>query len=145
MRAPTLVAILLAAASTLAPAPAPASGGDMPAAQQGGTGALDPSRVRDLQQALQSHGFYRDGQVDGIWGPQTAAALREYQQSQGLDASGEATSETLASLGIGEDGMPTPPTMSGSSGDAPMPEADGGSGSNDATGGDGGSGAAPIE
>jgi peptidoglycan hydrolase-like protein with peptidoglycan-binding domain len=38
--------------------------------------------VRDTQVRLQANGFY-NGPIDGIWGPETSAALARYQQSRG--------------------------------------------------------------
>lgn len=56
--------------------------------------------VRDLQQQLKDQGYYQDGNVDGLVGPKTESALREFQQAQGLDPTGEINAETLAAMGI---------------------------------------------
>jgi hypothetical protein len=55
--------------------------------------------VRDAQQALVSRGFEL-GPIDGIVGPRTRAALRAYQQKQGLAPSGQPDPETLRSLEV---------------------------------------------
>jgi peptidoglycan hydrolase-like protein with peptidoglycan-binding domain len=57
------------------------------------------SAVRQIQQKLKDHG-YQVGSVDGKWGPQTQQALMQFQQAQGLTASGNINNETLSSLGF---------------------------------------------
>jgi peptidoglycan hydrolase-like protein with peptidoglycan-binding domain len=61
------------------------------------------ARYRDqmklTQETLRGLG-YRSGPIDGVMGPGTAAALRAFQQRQGLRATGRANPETLAALGI---------------------------------------------
>jgi hyperosmotically inducible protein len=59
-----------------------------------------------MQQALRDKG-YDPGPVDGIQGPRTTPALKSYQQSENLDASGRADAETLGKLGIGIGGATT--------------------------------------
>ena len=39
--------------------------------------------VRDTQQRLQTLGYY-NGPIDGLWGPETAAAVERFQRSHGL-------------------------------------------------------------
>lgn len=53
--------------------------------------------VRNLQQALAKAGF-NPGPVDSVFGAKTAAALRAYQQSRGLDVTGTASADTFAAL-----------------------------------------------
>ena len=53
--------------------------------------------VRGVQEALKREGL-DVGPVDGILGPRTAAALREFQQQQGLPRSGEPDEATLNAL-----------------------------------------------
>lgn len=59
---------------------------------------LQDSHIREIQQALQDEG--QDVSVDGVWGSQTAQALQQFQQEQGLDASGELNFATLDALGV---------------------------------------------
>lgn len=59
----------------------------------------DPQMVRQLQQKLKQEGF-NVGEVDGRWGPQTQGALRQWQQKQGMTASGELDQQSLAGLGL---------------------------------------------
>ena len=56
--------------------------------------AADNQTVRDIQIALARAGLYR-GPVDGISGPQTQAAIRAYEQQQGLLVDGRATPPLL--------------------------------------------------
>jgi hypothetical protein len=55
--------------------------------------------IADVQSALQEQGFYK-GDVDGLMGPLTRAALAEYQQSQGLEATAALDEPTMESLGM---------------------------------------------
>jgi N-acetylmuramoyl-L-alanine amidase len=55
--------------------------------------------MRSVQQKLQSQGFYA-GSIDGIYGSQTAAAIRRYQVAENLQVTGELNPQTLASLGM---------------------------------------------
>lgn len=61
--------------------------------------------VRAAQTQLRESGFYR-GDIDGIWGSQTAAAVRRYQLAKDLRVTGELNEATLASLGLTS--APTP-------------------------------------
>ncbi|MFD1891827.1 peptidoglycan-binding protein [Ottowia beijingensis] len=84
-----------APAPVTAPAePAPAPAVTAPAAEQG------PVRltVRQAQQRLLDKG-YDPGTVDGISGPRTANALRQFQRDEGLMATGRLDSETMNALG----------------------------------------------
>lgn len=54
--------------------------------------------MKDIQIALAALG-YRTGPIDGIFGPQTAAAIRAFQSDNGLPVDGVAGPATLAKLG----------------------------------------------
>jgi peptidoglycan hydrolase-like protein with peptidoglycan-binding domain len=56
-------------------------------------------QVKAIQQALKDQG-HDPGEIDGIMGPKTEAALRDYQQKQGLKATGHLDAETSAKLGV---------------------------------------------
>ena len=57
------------------------------------------SEVRKMQQALKEKGYdLGSSGADGLFGAQTQAALRQYQQDKGLRADGVAGSGTLDSL-----------------------------------------------
>lgn len=57
----------------------------------------DREQMKAVQQALKDKG-HDPGAVDGEMGPKTEAALREYQQKEGLTATGTADAETMARL-----------------------------------------------
>jgi Putative peptidoglycan binding domain len=61
---------------------------------------VDPGQVvANVQSALQQEGYYQ-GDIDGILGPQTRAALAEYQSAQGLEPTGAVDEPTLQTLGM---------------------------------------------
>jgi len=55
--------------------------------------------VRSLQQALRDAGF-NPGPIDGIYGPLTANAVRQYQAANDLAANGRADDDLLVKLGL---------------------------------------------
>lgn len=59
--------------------------------------AADDAVVHALQQKLSDAGYYR-GPVDGIAGPQTRAAIAEFERDTGLVERGEATPEILSRI-----------------------------------------------
>lgn len=61
---------------------------------------LPPDQViANVQASLQAQGYYH-GEVDGLLGPLTRAALASYQQSHGLYITSAIDEPTLASLGM---------------------------------------------
>lgn len=68
--------------------------------QQQGTQqqAQGPEVVKQVQEKLSAEGHQLT--PDGKMGPKTQAALKEYQQKNGLQATGQIDQETLAKLGI---------------------------------------------
>jgi peptidoglycan hydrolase-like protein with peptidoglycan-binding domain len=99
------VAALLALASVAA-LPACATYGDgYYASQPSGayasrSPALSQDMVRQVQTRLQQAGTY-NGSIDGLWGPQTEAAVRGYQQQHNLNVTGQLDGDTLTSLNLG--------------------------------------------
>ncbi len=63
--------------------------------KRGSTG----STVREIQQKLSDWGYYR-GEVDGIYGSRTEAAVIAFQKKNGLTPDGKAGTQTLAAMGI---------------------------------------------
>lgn len=57
------------------------------------------STIAAVQERLAREGFYR-GQIDGVFGQKTRAAIAEYQSNHGLHVTGVLTNETLAALGL---------------------------------------------
>lgn len=63
--------------------------------KQGSTGAT----VKQIQQNLKAWGYY-NGNVDGIYGSQTVAAVKYFQRTHKLTVDGIVGSKTAAALGI---------------------------------------------
>jgi hypothetical protein len=57
------------------------------------------ANVSAVQSELANQGYYR-GLIDGVYGPQTRAALTRYQSRHGLQVTGSLTAPTLQSLGL---------------------------------------------
>jgi peptidoglycan hydrolase-like protein with peptidoglycan-binding domain len=57
------------------------------------------AQIEQMQRDLTLRGLYH-GAIDGMAGPQTMAALRQFQQQQGLPASGQLDDSTRQALGI---------------------------------------------
>lgn len=57
------------------------------------------SEVTNIQTRLKNWGYYQ-GAVDGIYGYQTANAIRNFQRKNGLKVDGIAGAQTLAALGL---------------------------------------------
>jgi peptidoglycan hydrolase-like protein with peptidoglycan-binding domain len=60
----------------------------------------DSDTVKQAQEQLSSLG-HDAGPADGIMGPKTQAAVKEFQESKGLQVSGRLDSQTLAALQTG--------------------------------------------
>jgi hypothetical protein len=89
-----------ASASTSAPAASAASSAPASPAQPTtpASPAVNPSAsVKKLQQQLGQLNYY-EGPVDGIMGPQTAAAVKDLQRQAGLPQTGTMNAATQAAL-----------------------------------------------
>lgn len=60
--------------------------------------ALNQDNIRQIQRALQNKGL-EPGPIDGILGPQTEEAVRNFQNRYGIKASGKIDNQTLFALG----------------------------------------------
>jgi len=60
---------------------------------------LKAEQVMAMQQRLNEQGFFA-GRVDGLWGPDTSAAVRSFQQKNSLPPTGRLDQGTLQALGI---------------------------------------------
>jgi len=60
--------------------------------------AMHSKHVKAIQAALNGKG--EQVTVDGLWGPKTRAALKDFQQKNGLQATGHADKATLQKLNI---------------------------------------------
>lgn len=81
---------------------------------QGASGA----QVRELQQMLQSLGYY-GGNIGGNFGPLTDAAVRNFQRDHGLTVDGWAGPQTMGALRQAVQGGGTPPVTTPPVGGAP--------------------------
>jgi peptidoglycan hydrolase-like protein with peptidoglycan-binding domain len=85
--------------------------------QQSTAPGMDQSTIKQAQEKLSSKGH--DVQADGVLGPKTQAALKEFQQKEGIQASGRLDQDTLAALGVDEGsagtGSSSPASSTGSS------------------------------
>lgn len=103
MRSASFIAVALAlgaapaAAQTVPPAGPPALTYTQP---------LAPQAVQMVQDALHRQGVY-DGRIDGVWGPDSQAALERFQQTHGLQVTGQLNQATIATLGIPPDQLLT--------------------------------------
>lgn len=82
-------------------------------------GAMNADEVKEAQQKLKDEGDYT-GQVDGKFGPQTAQAVKQYQQKNGLRQTGHLDRRTLTKLGVGATSGSSTPEGNGHSGGAQM-------------------------
>jgi peptidoglycan hydrolase-like protein with peptidoglycan-binding domain len=81
----------------------------MKSGRGGGMAGAKGEQVKAAQQALKDKG-HDPGAIDGMMGPKTQAAVRDFQSKEGLKASGRLDTETLAKLGVdakGASGMPS--------------------------------------
>jgi len=79
----------------------------------------DKKSVKKAQEQLRSKG-HPVGRIDGQLGPRTSQALRDFQSSQGLSATGQLDSQTMAALrgeSTGDTGMTTGTTSGSTIGD----------------------------
>jgi peptidoglycan hydrolase-like protein with peptidoglycan-binding domain len=93
----TIAAVSLLAVATLpAAAQQPSQGQqtlDMDAVPN-----LDQEGIKKVQDALNKKGF-DSGPVDGVVGPKTREAVRRFQDSYGIKATGQIDNQTLYALG----------------------------------------------
>ena len=76
------------------------------------------SLVRKIQEALKAQGF-DPGPLDGFWGSKTESALKEFQESKGLEGSGKFTPKTKRNLFSSAEGSASPAAHPGKSAPAP--------------------------
>ena len=78
-----------------------ASGDKQPGSASAGgqSQAGGDEKIKQVQQKLKDQG-HDAGPVDGVMGPKTQAALKEFQSAKGLKDSGQLDRETMAALGV---------------------------------------------
>jgi hypothetical protein len=69
--------------------------------------SLSRSDVRQIQQALNKDGF-KAGRTDGRWGNETKNAVKQFQQSKQMKATGQLNEQTVADLGLDTSKFPQP-------------------------------------
>lgn len=62
--------------------------------------SVSTDTIFKVQQRLHDLGFYVRDNIDGRWGPNTSAAVRNFQLSKGLNASGQLDLATLSALDL---------------------------------------------
>ena len=76
-----------------------------------GQTAPAPDRIKEIQTALQKDGSYQ-GEPTGKWDAATEAAMRKYQDKNGISPTGKIDAVTLNKLGLGSEtagkGAPIP-------------------------------------
>ena len=60
---------------------------------------LSQAGVMAVQQRLKQTGAY-GGPTDGVWGPESAAALEQFQRAHGQQVTGQLNQATVATLGL---------------------------------------------
>ncbi len=63
------------------------------------TVASKKSDIKRAQEALRDKGYY-EGSIDGIIGPMTRKAIREYQKAENLPVNGQLDTQTASKLGV---------------------------------------------
>ena len=71
--------------------------GKSDAMKSGAKAGGNKDQVKAAQQALKDKG-HDPGAIDGVMGPKTKAALKDFQKKEGLKESGQLDSETMAKL-----------------------------------------------
>jgi peptidoglycan hydrolase-like protein with peptidoglycan-binding domain len=80
---------------------------------------MNREQVKSAQQALRDKG-HDPGAIDGVMGPKTQAALKDFQKAQGLNETGRLDAETMAKLGVDSTSPSASPRTA--PGAAPRPE-----------------------
>lgn len=62
--------------------------------------SLSQGVVQQVQRQLQQDGFYQNGDIDGLYGPNTAQAIANFQRQNGLAVTGQLNGQTLQALGV---------------------------------------------
>jgi peptidoglycan hydrolase-like protein with peptidoglycan-binding domain len=63
---------------------------------------LSRHAVIAVQEKLENLGFYQ-GPADGVWGPETQAAIAQFQHSRGLEPNSQLNPATITGLGLSPD------------------------------------------
>jgi peptidoglycan hydrolase-like protein with peptidoglycan-binding domain len=74
--------------------------------------SVSRAQTMEMQRALTARNLYQ-GPIDGVWGPKTESALRNFQTQSGLEATGELNDTTARALGMHTADMTARQTVSG--------------------------------
>ncbi len=96
---PITLASLVFAAGLAAPALAPPAAQAQTVPPLTYVQQLPPQAVQAVQQRLSQAGFYQ-GRLDGVWGPDSEAALERFQASHALQVTGQLNEATARNLGL---------------------------------------------
>jgi peptidoglycan hydrolase-like protein with peptidoglycan-binding domain len=61
--------------------------------------AVSPEMIKAVQQKMQHDGEYH-GNIDGVWGPDTQTAVRDYQRAHNLNVTGQLDQQTLQAMDL---------------------------------------------
>ena len=79
----------------------------VPQASPAAPGMISTDTIIKVQQRLRDQGFYVRDNIDGRWGPKTAAALGNFQRANGLTPTSQLDVATLTKLGVTTDAATT--------------------------------------
>jgi peptidoglycan hydrolase-like protein with peptidoglycan-binding domain len=105
-----LAAVAAVSMTAAVPALAQQNQSNAPQSQNQGQSQAQPAnqsisasnrQIRQAQQALNNKGF-KAGRADGKMGPETRQALKDFQNQQKLQATGQLDNQTMAALGMKE-------------------------------------------
>jgi peptidoglycan hydrolase-like protein with peptidoglycan-binding domain len=79
--------------------------------------------VRQVQDKLKQQGYYKEGPVDGVWGPGTMTSVAAYQRNHNLTVSGQLDVPTLKSLDVADinNSATNPPISDATTDTRPIP------------------------
>jgi peptidoglycan hydrolase-like protein with peptidoglycan-binding domain len=63
--------------------------------------APTPDRYQEIQQALAAKGYLKPEDAGGVWGVNSADAMKRFQTEQSLPGTGKIDSLSLIALGLG--------------------------------------------
>jgi peptidoglycan hydrolase-like protein with peptidoglycan-binding domain len=61
---------------------------------------VSPDMVKQVQAKLRDNGYYKQGEVDGVWGVGTETAVRSFQHDHNLGSSGQLDVPTLQAMNL---------------------------------------------
>jgi peptidoglycan hydrolase-like protein with peptidoglycan-binding domain len=61
--------------------------------------AVSPDMIKAVQQKMQHDGEYH-GNIDGVWGPETQTAVRDFQQAHNLNVTGQLDQQTMQAMDL---------------------------------------------